>query len=222
MTSAAGANLVEFDRQLDALIDHGYPAMAGLSVRRFRGTAAGVREAAAALSAAAGRGDAIPMVLVVGGGLVGLREQALAMRTAAGAGITDMPADDLARFRPIEGVDEPDAPFWLVHDVDTGAAFLNVTPDDALVSITRGRRSPLTVAEGIAVVTQRPGILRERNCFSLLGSRCGDRRVTAVWVSRRRPKLGWCWAGNPHTWLGSASCGGRSWKAPDAARRLAG
>ncbi|MGQ0669203.1 MAG: DUF5701 family protein [Actinomycetota bacterium] len=21
------------------------------------------------------------------------------------------------------------------------------------------------------------------------------------------PRLGWCWAGNPHTWLGSASCG---------------
>ena len=102
--------------------------MAGLSVRRFRGTAAGVREAAAALSVAAGRDDAIPMVLVVGGGLVGLREQALAMRTAAGAGITDMPADDLARSARSRGWTSRMRRFWLVHDVDTGAAFLNAHP----------------------------------------------------------------------------------------------
>jgi NhaA family Na+:H+ antiporter len=46
--------------------------------------------------------------------------------------------------------------------------------------------------------------------LSLLGSRAGDRRVPALWLRRGHPKLGWCWAGNPHTWLGSASCGGRA------------
>jgi Family of unknown function (DUF5701) len=46
--------------------------------------------------------------------------------------------------------------------------------------------------------------------FSLAGSRCGDRRVTALWISQNRPKLGWCWAGNPHTWLGTASCADRT------------
>lgn len=218
MTAAAAASsLAEFDRQVEVLIDRGYPTLARLSSRRFRGAATAAREAAAALDSGHGEGDRVPFVLVVGPRLLGLRDQALAMRTAGGSGITDMPADDLARFRPIDGLDEPDAPCWLMHDVDTGAEFLNVRPDDALISITAAGRSPLTVAEGIAVITQRPGILRERNCFSLLGSRCGDRRVTAVWVSRRRPRLGWCWAGNPHTWLGSASCGGRSWSGPDAA-----
>ncbi|MEI2690845.1 MAG: DUF5701 family protein [Anaerolineae bacterium] len=43
----------------------------------------------------------------------------------------------------------------------------------------------------------------------LLASRCGDKRVPAFWLSQNRPKLGWCWAGNPHTWLGSASCAER-------------
>jgi hypothetical protein len=33
--------------------------------------------------------------------------------------------------------------------------------------------------------------------------------VTAIWISKGAPKLGWCWAGNPHTWLGSASCAKR-------------
>ncbi|HZI97726.1 MAG TPA: DUF5701 family protein, partial [Actinomycetales bacterium] len=60
----------------------------------------------------------------------------------------------------------------------------------------------------------------ERNrCFMLAGSRCGDRRVPALWISsgtgkdgtanRGAPKLGWCWAGNRHTWLGHASAGSR-------------
>ena len=34
--------------------------------------------------------------------------------------------------------------------------------------------------------------------------------VPAIWISNRAPKLGWCWAGNPHTWLGSASCSDRA------------
>lgn len=86
---------------------------------------------------------------------------------------------------------------------------LNVTPDDALQSIHAGRRSPLTIDEGIALITQHPEAVARNRGFSLLGSRCGDRRVTALWMSKGRPKLGWCWAGNPHTWLGSASCGSR-------------
>ena len=70
-------------------------------------------------------------------------------------------------------------------------------------------RSPLTLEEGLAVVTHHPGILREQTCFEMLGSRCGDKRVTGLWVSAKRPRLGWCWGGNPHTWLGMASCAGR-------------
>ena len=44
-------------------------------------------------------------------------------------------------------------------------------------------------------------------------------RTPALWISngtgrdgRERkgaPKLGWCWWGNRHTWLGIASCQGR-------------
>ena len=58
--------------------------------------------------------------------------------------------------------------------------------------------------EGLALATHHPELLREANCYSLLSSRCGDRRVTAVWLSKGRPRLGWCFAGAPHTWLGSA------------------
>ena len=35
------------------------------------------------------------------------------------------------------------------------------------------------------------------------------RRVPTFWVSKGAPRLGWCWAGNPHSWLGAASAAGR-------------
>jgi hypothetical protein len=56
------------------------------------------------------------------------------------------------------------------------------------------------------LITHFPDILQKNNGFSLLDSRCGDRRVTALWISGGKLKLDWCWAGNPHTWLDSASC----------------
>ncbi|MDF2824427.1 MAG: hypothetical protein K0R68_1835, partial [Mycobacterium sp.] len=46
-----------------------------------------------------------------------------------------------------------------------------------------------------------------------------DSRTPALWISngagrdggarRDAPKVGWCWAGNRHTWLGFASVAGR-------------
>jgi len=126
-------------------------------------------------------------------------------------GFTDMEADDLARFEPIDGITIAPGSTYRITDVDPGAEYLDVTPDDALPRIAAAGRSPLTIEEGIALVAEHPWLLRERRCFSLLGSRCGDRRVPALWVSKDgRPRLGWCWAGNPHGWLGSASCGARS------------
>lgn len=118
---------------------------------------------------------------------------------------TTMEPDDVARFVPIDGIELPSTPYHLV-DVDLGQGTLNVTPDDALATIAAQGRSPLTIDEGLAILAQDPEVLRTQNAFSLLGSRCGDRRVPALWLSRGSPRLGWCWAGNPHTWLGSASC----------------
>jgi hypothetical protein len=134
------------------------------------------------------------------------------------AGFTTMDPDDLARFAPIEGLDVPEGRYML-RDVDTGQDLLDVAPDAALEAIRASGRSPLTLAEGLALVACFPKLLRDANCFSLLGSRCGDRRVTALWLSKGRPRLGWCWAGSPHSWLGSASCAGRF---TDQVRRVEG
>ncbi|WP_211374317.1 DUF5701 family protein [Cellulomonas fimi] len=86
----------------------------------------------------------------------------------------------------------------------------SVPPESALEAVTARGRTPLTVDEGVALVVVRPDMLRPNRCFSLMASRAGNQRVPAVWISERRPKLGWCWDRNPHTWLGAASAGGRT------------
>jgi hypothetical protein len=119
-------------------------------------------------------------------------------------------AGDLARFIPTDAVTLPEGPSYLLVDVDTGAGTRGVTPEAALPRILRTGRSPLTIEEGLAVATHDPEAVASNGGFSLLASRCGDRRVGALWISKGAPKLGWCWAGNPHTWLGSASCAHRA------------
>ncbi len=124
-------------------------------------------------------------------------------------GFTDLDAEDLATFKPIAELETPTKPY-LLKGFDPGAEFLNVTPEVALPAIWAAGRSPLTIAEGLSILLTNPEVLRELNCFSLLGSRCGDRRVPALWIKGDgSPRLGWCWQGAPHTWLGSASCEGR-------------
>ncbi|WP_374727409.1 DUF5701 family protein [Haloactinomyces albus] len=44
---------------------------------------------------------------------------------------------------------------------------------------------------------------------TIRGSRAGDKRVTGIRVSKGAPRLGWCWGGNPHTWLSMASAARR-------------
>ena len=117
-------------------------------------------------------------------------------------------AGELDRFVPIDDVEIPAGPY-VVEGVEAGHDLRNVAPDEALVTILERGRSPLTVEEGIALVSAHPEILRKNHCFSLPGSRCGDKRVPAIWISDGAAKVGWCWAGNPHTWLGNASCARR-------------
>ncbi|MFE9396513.1 DUF5701 family protein [Streptomyces flavidovirens] len=94
-------------------------------------------------------------------------------------------------------------------DVDRGEEFCGVVPLGALEAVAGRDRTPLTIEEGVAFITQYPQALAKNKCFSLGGSRLGDRRVPALWISKGAPKLGWCWEGNPHTWLGLASAGDR-------------
>ena len=137
--------------------------------------------------------------------------------------VTDMA--DVDEFTPISSVTLPDAPLYLVHDLDRGDAMTSWSPDEALPAIADAGRTPLALAEGLHWLLQRPDVLDRGRCFMTIASRRRkpggslDARTPAVWISkgtgrdgpanRNAPKVGWCWAGNRHTWLGFASAGGR-------------
>ena len=195
---------LEFDRQVDALVMTGLPEAMELAESCFRACAEPLRDL---LPPVAGDRDPIPFVVVFPHlPVVPVLET---VHTVGGSGFTTMTEDDLATFRPVPGLDVPGSPYLLL-DVDLGGDTLGEPPGEVLPRMAAAGRSPLTIAEGLALLVSDPGVLRARNCFSLLGSRCGDKRVPALWVSERRPRLGWCYQGAPHTWLGTASCGGRT------------
>ena len=70
-------------------------------------------------------------------------------------------------------------------------------------------RAPVTITEGRSLVTVYPQMLVKNHSFMLDGSTRGDKRVPALWISERAPKLGWCFDKVPHTWLRVASAQAR-------------
>jgi len=203
--------IAEFDRQLDSLVEKGYPELAQRSEREFRKIVEPLRNDVEQLEvSAASTNGSVDFVIAVKSELVPAAESLQLIERDGKMAFAVMDEDDIGSFEPIDAVELPEGGAYLVTDLDTGSDSLNVRPDDALKAIGKRRRSPLTIDEGIALATHHPDLVAKGASFSLLGSRCNDKRVTALWISQGKPKLGWCWAGNPHTWLGSASCGSRA------------
>lgn len=211
MTESAFDVAAEFDRQVGTLMDKGYPGLAGTSAEQFTELVSPLREAAVARAAelTPPTEARVPFLLVVTRELIPLEERlrltALVGKRKPGFVDRHFAEGDLARFDPIKELEVPAAPAYLLFDVDRGEEFRNLAPSAAMEAMTAQDRLPLTIDEGIAFITQFPAALASNRCFSLVGSRCGDKRVPALWISQGAPKLGWCWYGNPHTWLGSAS-----------------
>lgn len=203
----------EFDTQKQTLIDKGYPALAKLKADAFSALVDPLREKLSQIDVP--EIDVIsgylPFVIVVSHTCVPITDAMAAIVRDGQTGITKLTPLTPEDFHPTDAVAIPDADAYLLVGIDRGVASLNVRPQDALIEIQKNNRSPLTIDEGVAIVTHHPEFLMRNNCFSLLGSRhTGDKRVPAIWLNgKNHPNLGWCWDGNPHTWLGSASCAAR-------------
>lgn len=220
--------------QIDRLVALGVPALAGMDADGFRALARSLTDSP--LPSEVGPSQvgpsaadlSLPIVaihpdLVAAGALAPLMQRA----DRSGFVVEDM--TDLADFAPIPEVVVPDQPLYLLTDVERGDEMLNWSPDEALPALLARGRSPLTVNEGISWLLQEPARLQPGACFMCIGSRKPaarptrakpwDARTPALWISggtgrdgkqrRGAPKVGWCWAGNRHTWLGFGSVGGR-------------
>jgi hypothetical protein len=149
-------------------------------------------------------------VVVLPHALVPVQELIVRLRLADGTktGIFDRNFEDPDRYHPVDPGVPTDRPY-LIHGFEPGVEFRNLPPRDVVSQIRARGRLPMTIEEGLAVFAQDPSVLRRNECFSLAGSTRGDKRVPALWISGGAPKLGWCFAGAPHTWLGTSSVAGR-------------
>jgi hypothetical protein len=197
-----------FETQVERILRARYGAALGISDDALRARLEPLRPALLSRARRRAKGSLSVLVVVA-------RAEAIVpqLEPSKGRAFVDMRPKRSDDFRPIETMELPAAGAYLLAGIDTGADLLDVTPENAMQVIRARRRWPLTIEEGVALLVQSPDILEDENAFSLLGSRCGDQRVPALWTSRSPgrvgPRLGWCWGRNPHSWLGSASCSGR-------------
>lgn len=215
VTTAVLPGLPSLSVQAERLIERGVHEAAGLS-------AAELRSFATAGEAAAGSEGALLAVhpdRVPASALAPL----LRHEDKPGFVVTDMSDVDL--FTPLDTITLPDSPLYLLTGVDRGDHMAGWSPNEALPALTAQARTPLLLTEGIHWVLQQPAVLERNRCFMTIGSRLRkangtlDARTPAIWISngtgrdgrerRDAPKVGWCWAGNRHTWLGFASATSR-------------
>lgn len=210
--SGKGGARVSLVDQVAALVAAGVPEVAGISPAELAGYAAALPEVPGTVLAVHPR-TATP------GQLAGL------LRHGGRSGFVVADMTDVDDFAPIDGLAIPDLPLYLVLGPTRGDELRNASPVEALPVIRGAGRTPLTLNEGISWLLQDPTVLQPGACFMTIGSRKHtaaaqpDARCPAIWISRgtgrdgppRRnaPKVGWCWAGNRHTWLGHASAANR-------------
>ena len=205
------ADLPTLELQAERLIELGLHEKAGLTTGDLR--------------VAASDGERTGGLLVIHPDRVATSKLAPLMEHAGKPGFIVEDMTDVDEFHPIAAAAPPDAPIYVVDDPQRGDEMANWSPDEALPALLAVGRSPLTLTEGIHWLLQQPSVLERGQCFMTIGSRLEkssgiwDSRVPALWISngtgrdgrarRHAPKVGWCWAGNRHTWLGFASAAGR-------------
>ena len=205
----ASATLPSLEDQAARLLSLGLAERAGISVDELReATRAGVADALLVVHSDRLRATTLTPFL--------------RHRGKAGFVVTDM--TDVDEFTPVQEAAPPAADVYLVTAIDRGDHLANWSPDEALPAILDAHRTPLTLSEGLQWLLHQPDALERNRCFMTIGSRLRtgnelDARTPAIWISngtgrdgganRDAPKVGWCWAGNRHTWLGFASASRR-------------
>lgn len=199
-TAPAALALPSLDTQLERLLELDLPGRAGRTAGDLRSAVEPLRT---------GELEDGATLLVVTSAWAGPEVTMPLVAWRGKAGRVEMTPNRPSDFLPIDQVVVP-GEVYLVRGIDTGRGYGGRPPEQVLPEVLGAGRTPLTIDEGVALLLQQPGILKEHNAFSLAGSRAGNRRVPALWTSRGAPRLGWCWDGAVHDWLGLASCASRT------------
>lgn len=200
----------EFDRQIEIFIQKKYPEAAGMSTADFVKQLEPLKKKLESINFDLNiQKGKMPFIIVIKNESIPAEKMMDMVVREGNKGFVNMTPSKPTDYKPIETVQIPQGMAYLLIDIDRGVETLNVRPNDAFTIITKQNRTPLTIDEGIAIIIQYPDFIMKNNCYSLLASRTENKQVPALWLTNGMIRLGWCWEGNPHTWLGSASCGRR-------------
>jgi hypothetical protein len=147
-----------FERQVETLINKGYPEAAGLSEVCF------FTWYIKPLKKFFKKGD----LIVIPQRFVSIPRQMKMVELNGEAGYTNL---HLGELRQADGVSTPEIPY-LIRDVDYGAATLNLSREDCFNHFKENNRFGLVVEEGISIVIYEPWVLTPKLCINLLGSSC--------------------------------------------------
>ncbi|WP_428698543.1 DUF5701 family protein [Stappia sp.] len=196
------------ERQAKTLLDNGFHELCGFAEEDFLSRVQRLASSPGSAGEIPVSGN-VPLCIAFRPGLVNLSGAMARIEAKSATGVVEMTPLSPDAFQAIDGIQLPGGELYLLLDIDTGRDLLNVSPEEALAIIRRRGRTPLTMEEGVALAIQHPELLTDKknfNCIQMPGSRkAGDQRVPSIWFSKGRPRLGWCWDRNVHTWLGSAS-----------------
>jgi Family of unknown function (DUF5701) len=200
---------IEFDRQVDALTQAGLPGLLDVKDECFRAMLEPLRDL---LPPPAARGGGIPFVVVVPEAPVA--DLLPSVHTPGGEGGTALAPAELAGFAPQPELDVPGVPYLLLDvdldlDLDAGAGTVGLSAGRAAAAVAAAGRTPLTLAEGVAVLLCDCGVLRTWPSFALLGSRDSTGRHPALRCLPDGPRLTGERSGRGPLGLGTASCAAR-------------
>jgi len=202
--------LKEFERQVGTITGKEYAEAAGMKPdeyrKMFEPLKKRIREIASREKEM--KEGHIPFVIVIKNDVIGGEKAMPLIELEDKKGYTAMSADEIKGFKPIESVKIPNGKAYLAIDIETGKTTLCKTPDEAIKKIKSEDRSPLTLEEGVALITHHPEILKDNYVWTP-GSRRGDDEVANLWLGGGRPRLNWSGAGGSGPGWGSASCGSR-------------
>jgi hypothetical protein len=201
----------EFNRQIATLAKPKFANAAGMGKAEWRALLLPLKEkvkmlARQKLEVPAGH---IPFVIVIRNDVIGIKHAVPLIELEGKNGFTNMSAGEIGEFKQIEGVEIPSGSAYLAIDVAIGMNTLGKTADEAIEMIKQEDRSPLTLEEGVAIVTHFPRVLVNEDPEKLYGekylricmpgSRSGDNRTAQFMVDfENKPELRWYWSNAAH------------------------
>ncbi|MBI2633170.1 MAG: hypothetical protein HYW78_02145, partial [Parcubacteria group bacterium] len=194
----------EFNRQVDTLVNKGFPVLTNRKEQKFREIFTPLRKHLFKLSRETFPEGHIPFIIVPSEKLLSLEKKIPLMDVEGEKGFTGL---DFSDFKTAEDIKIPKSLAYILVDIENGKAMLGENPNESVYQFVKIGRSPLTAEEGIALILQYPEILKDHN-IDLAGSYHFDidYRVADMFLGGSIPMLGWSEVDVSSPQFGSASC----------------